>query len=407
MRFKSAFPLLLINMFLANLSMGLVIPILPELLELFRAGGQAAGYLVSCFGLTQFLFSPIAGNLADRYGRKPLIIAGLILFSASHLLAALSWDLSLLLVSRLIGGIGSAALIPAIIAYAADITTDDQRGKAMSWSGAAMTSGFIIGPGVGGLLAEWGLKAPFHASAIVGVLAMLCSLWLLPESLKPEARKLRLRTQRSKTNLFRQIALSVRSRYFILLLIVFTMTFGLTHFEAIFPLYVVQAYGFGTGEIAVLLTLCSLIATFNQIVLTDRISRRFGEKKVIGAMLALSAVSLACLLVSGNYFYVMFVTMLFFTFNNILRPTMNTLLSKAAGEDQGFVAGMNNAYTSLGTIFGPLLAGILFDVHLGLPYLFVYYIIMVGSIVLVRRIDGRSSPSASEAESETAFGTTG
>jgi len=393
MKFKSAFPLLLLNMFLANLSMGLVIPILPELLELFEAGGQAAGYLVSCFGLTQFLFSPMAGNLADRYGRKPLIIVGLILFSISNLLAALAWDISLLFVSRLIGGVGSAALIPAIIAYAADITTDEQRGKAMSWSGAAMTSGFIIGPGVGGLLAELGLKTPFYASATVGLLAMLCSLALLPESLSPEIRRLRQRMQEKKANLFRQIVLSVRSRYFVLLLIVFAMTFGLTHFEAIFPLYVVQAYGFSTGEIAILLTLCSLIGTVNQIVLTDRICRRFGEKKIIGAMLTLSAVTLACLLLSGNYFYVMFVTMLFFTFNNILRPTMNTLLSKAAGEDQGVVAGMNNAYTSLGTIFGPLLAGILFDIHLDLPYLFGAFVLLASSLILVRRIGGKQAAS--------------
>jgi len=83
-------------------------------------------------------------------------------------------------------------------------------------------------------------------------------------------------------------------------LIVFAMTFGLTHFEAIFPLYVVQAYGFSTAEIAILLTLCSLIGTVNQIVLTDRICRRFGEKKIIGAMLTISAVTLACLLLSGG-----------------------------------------------------------------------------------------------------------
>ncbi|MGV2686676.1 MFS transporter, partial [Clostridium perfringens] len=136
-------PLLLLNMFLANLSMGLVIPIIPELLEQFTASGQAAGYLVSCFGLTQFLFSPLAGNLSDRYGRKPMIIIGLILFAISNLLAAFAGDLTLLFVSRLIGGIGSAALIPSIIAYIADITADEQRSKAMSWLGASMTSGFI------------------------------------------------------------------------------------------------------------------------------------------------------------------------------------------------------------------------------------------------------------------------
>ena len=389
---KSAFPLLLLNMFLANLSMGLVIPIVPELLEEFSASGQAAGYLVSCFGLTQFLFSPIAGNLSDRYGRKPMIIIGLVLFALSNLLAAFASDLTLLFASRLIGGIGSAALIPSIIAYIADITADDQRSKSMSWLGASMTSGFIIGPGVGGLLAEWGIKMPFYVSACVGVLAMLCSFWGLPESVSANIRQMRSQVKEKRDNVFRQIALSVRSRYFVMLLIVFTMTFGLTHFEAIFPLFVVQVYGFTTGQIAILLTVCSLIGTMNQLLLTDRITRRFGEKQIIVAMLLLSAVSLVFLLFSGDFFYVMVITMLFFTFNNILRPTINTLLSRVAGNEQGFVAGMNNAYTSLGTIFGPLLAGILFEVHFDLPYLFGGFVLLVSSIFTGSRLKNLNSP---------------
>lgn len=377
---KSAFPLLLLNMFLANLSMGLVIPIVPELLKAFSASGQAAGYLVSCFGLTQFLFSPLAGTLSDRYGRKPLIITGLILFAISNLLAAFANDLTLLFVSRLIGGVGSAALVPPIIAYIADITADDRRSKAMSWLGASMTSGFIIGPGVGGLLAEWGIKAPFYVSACVGLLATLCSLWGLPESLSADIRRLGRHAKEKKDHVFRQIALSVRSRYFVLLLVVFAMTFGLTHFEAIFPLFVVQVYGFTTRQIAMLLTVCSFVGTLNQLLLTDRITQRFGETRIIVAMLLLSAVSLVCLLFSGRYYYVMAVTMLFFTFNNILRPAINTLMSKAAGTEQGFVAGMNNAYTSLGTIFGPMLAGILFEVHFDLSYLFGGFVLLVCGI---------------------------
>ncbi|MDT8979201.1 MFS transporter [Paenibacillus sp. chi10] len=389
---KSAFPLLLLNMFLANLSMGLVIPIVPELLEEFSASGQAAGYLVSCFGLTQFLFSPIAGNLSDRYGRKPMIIIGLVLFALSNLLAAFASDLTLLFASRLIGGIGSAALIPSIIAYIADITADDQRSKSMSWLGASMTSGFIIGPGVGGLLAEWGIKMPFYVSACVGVVAMVCSFWGLPESVSANIRQMHGQMKEKRDNVFRQIVLSVRSRYFVMLLIVFTMTFGLTHFEAIFPLFVVQVYGFTTRQIAILLTVCSLIGTLNQLLLTDRITRRFGEKQIIVAMLLLSAVSLVFLLFSGHFFYVMAFTMLFFTFNNILRPTINTLLSRVAGNEQGFVAGMNNAYTSLGTIFGPMLAGILFEVHFDLPYLFGGFVLLLSSIFTGIRLKNLHSP---------------
>ncbi|WP_349254213.1 MFS transporter [Paenibacillus sp. RC67] len=388
---KSSFPLLLLNMFLAMLSTGLVIPILPDLLHEFGAGGQAAGYLVSCFGLTQFIFSPIAGNLSDKYGRKPMIIVGLFLFALSNLIAALASDLSLLFVSRLIGGIGSAALVPSIMAYVADITTNEQRGKAMSLLGTSMTSGFIIGPGAGGLLAEFGTRAPFYASVGIGLLAMLCSLKFLPESLSLEQQIKQRQSHEKRENVLRQLVQSIKSPYFVLLLMVFALTFGLMQFEAIFPLFVVQSYGFTTRDIALLLTVCSLIATVNQLVLTGKLTRWLGEKKVISWMLLLCAVSLVCLLLSGNFIYVMVLTMLFFTFNNILRPTVNTLLSKEAGDEQGFVAGLNNAYMSLGNIFGPGLAGILFDIHINLPYVFGALVLVLSSIVAAKRIGKKKS----------------
>lgn len=381
---KSAFPFLLTYMFLAMLGIGLVIPILPELLIDFGAGGKAAGYLVSAFGLTQFLFSPIAGNLSDKYGRKPMIVVGLCLFVISNLLAAAADHFSLFLVSRLIGGMGSAALVPSIMAYVVDITTDEQRPRAMSFLGASMSSGFIIGPGLGGLLAEFGTRAPFFASASIGLLAVICCLPLLPESQSVEIRLMHLKSKQKKENIFRQLAQSVKSRYFILLLMIFALTFGLTHFEAIYPLFVTQSYGFTTRDISILFMVCSLIATFNQVMLTNRLTQRFGEKPIISSMLLLSAVSLVFLLFSGNFFYVMVITMLFFTFNNILRPTINTLLSKEAGNEQGFVAGLNNAYMSLGQIFGPVLAGALFDIHINLPYLFGAIVLLVSSFVSVK-----------------------
>lgn len=393
---QKTFPLLLVNMFLAMLGIGLVIPVLPQFLHEFGAGGQAAGYLVSCFGLTQFLFSPIAGNLADKYGRKPMIVLGLGMFALSNLCAAIADNLWFLFLSRLIGGAGSAALVPSIMAYAADITTNEQRTKAMSYIGASMSSGFIIGPGVGGLLAEFGMRAPFFASACIGVLAMLGSMIVLPEPLSLETRLKRQQSTVKKPNVFVQLALSIKSRFFVLLFLVFALTFGLTHFEAIYPLYVVQSYGFTTLDIAILFTVCSLIGTVNQVLLTTKLIHRFGEKKTINYTLLLSSISLIFLLFSGNFWYVMFVTMMFFTCNNILRPTINTLLSKGAGEQQGFVAGMNNAYMSLGNIFGPVLAGILFDIQINLPYLFGAFVLLIAYFVSVKWIESKRAITSLE-----------
>src|SRR5690606_3555717 len=106
-------------------------------------------------------FSPLAGDLSDRYGRKKIIITGLLLFSSSQLIFGLSDVVWLLYVSRIIGGLGSAFMVPAMMAYVADITSYENRGKGMGQLGASMSLGFVIGPGIGGFLASLGLRAPF------------------------------------------------------------------------------------------------------------------------------------------------------------------------------------------------------------------------------------------------------
>jgi len=380
---KTIFPLLLVYMFLAMLGAGLVIPILPQLLIEFGASGKAAGYLVSAFGLTQFLFSPIAGNFSDKYGRKPMIIGGLILFALSNLVGAVASNFTIFLISRFIGGIGSAALVPSIMAYIVDITTEEKRTKAMSLLGASMSSGFIVGPGVGGLLAELGTRAPFFTSATVGILAAMSCLFLLPES---KRTRLHIETTFKKENIILQLVQSIKSPYFILLFMVFSLTFGLAHFETAYPLVVTQKYGFTTRQISILFMVCSLVGTVNQLLLTSWLTNKFGEKHIISSMLLFSASALVLLLLSANFYYVMVMTMLYFSFNNILRPTINTLLSKEAGNEQGFVAGLNNAYMSLGQIFGPVLAGMLFDLQINLPYLFGAFVLIVSSAISMKQL---------------------
>ncbi|CAH0122764.1 MFS transporter [Paenibacillus sp. CECT 9249] len=373
--------LLMVNMFIAMLGIGLIIPVLPEFLKEFNAGGQTAGYLVAAFGLTQFIFSPIGGEWSDKYGRKKLIIAGLALFSISNLLFAIASHVWLLYFARLLGGIGAAAMIPSMMAYVADTTTEEKRGKGMGLLGAAMSLGFVIGPGIGGFLAELGLRAPFYVSACVGALAMLSSLAFLPESLPKEKQLENRNIQVAKESLFRQFARSFKAPYFVLLILVFTLTFGLANFEAIFPLFVDHKYGFSAREISILITCGALAGVVIQALLIDKLIKRFGEKTLINLTFILSAIALVGMLLSGQFWYVMLVTLFFFTFTSIMRPAINTLLSKMAGEEQGFVAGMNNAYMSLGNIFGPALAGILFDTHVNFPYMF-GALILVGSLAL-------------------------
>lgn len=158
---------LMINMFIAVGSFGIIIPILPAYLASIGQGGTAAGLMIAIFAGAQLVMSPIAGKWADQYGRRKMIIYGLIGLTLSMFVFYFSNSVTVLYISRAIGGAGAALLIPAIFAYVADITTMDQRAKGNSYVSAAMSLGIVIGPGIGGFLAEYDLKLPLLVSTIV------------------------------------------------------------------------------------------------------------------------------------------------------------------------------------------------------------------------------------------------
>jgi len=373
--------ILIVNMFIAQVGVGIIIPILPKFMQDFGVGSATLGYLVSAMGLTQFLFSPLAGQWADQYGRKMIIVCGIAMLSVSQYIFGFANELWMLYVSRLVGGIGIAFTTPAITAYVVDITTDDNRGKGLGWIGAAMSFGIVIGPGIGGFLAEYGVRLPFYVASAASAFSMLVAFLLLPETLSKEKQLLAKNSLQKKENIFSQVVMSFKAPYLFLLVLIFILTFGLVNVEVIFGLYVDVKYGFTPKDIATLLTVGVLMGTFVQALLIDRLLRRFGERVVINTSMILSAASLVLMLLPGNFWYILLVTTLFLTFTSILRPAINTLLSKMAGEEQGFVAGMNNTYTSVGIIIGPSIAGILFDIHINLPYVF-GIVLILGSLAI-------------------------
>ena len=157
---------------------------MPTYLKTFGAAGQVLGFIIAIFAFAQFLFSPIAGNLSDRYGRKNLIIFGLFVNGLSQIMIGLSSEIWMLFVSRFITGVGSAFIVPPVMAYAADLTTNEERGKAMGWLGAAISLGFMIGPGIGGLLSNVSLHFPFYFGGSAAIFAGILSFMVLP-SIKP------------------------------------------------------------------------------------------------------------------------------------------------------------------------------------------------------------------------------
>ena len=158
LRNRGAMLLVMLNIFLAFTGIGLVVPIMPTYMNELGITGSTVGLLVASFSFAQLLISPIAGRLSDRIGRKKVIVAGLIVFALSELLFGLANVPWLLFVSRMLGGTGAALIMPAVMAYVADTTSYEERAKGMGLINAAITTGFIIGPGIGGYLAEIGTR---------------------------------------------------------------------------------------------------------------------------------------------------------------------------------------------------------------------------------------------------------
>lgn len=369
--------ILMINMFIAIGSFGIIIPILPAYLASIGQGGTVAGLMVSIFAGAQLVMSPLAGKWADQYGRRIMIIAGLSGLALSMFVFYFSDSISILYLSRVIGGIGAALLIPAIFAYVADITTVEQRAKGNSYISAAMSLGIVIGPGVGGFLADFGLKMPLLVSALVGTAAVLFSALWLKESREPAGSAVEVADE----PMMRKLAQSIHKPYFVPLVLVLVMSFGLMAYESVIGLFVDNKFGATPQDIAVMVTSTGIISVIAQLFIVDYIVRRFGEGSVVNIFLTVTTAGFLLSLFVSSYALFFVVTLIIFLATSILRPVLNTLISKLAGNEQGFAMGMNNAYMSIGNVLGPTLAGLLYDVDIYFPF-FLGLVVLAVTVLL-------------------------
>lgn len=355
---------LMINMFIAIGSFGIIIPILPAYLQSIGQGGTAAGLMIAIFAGAQLIFSPIAGKWTDQYGRRKMIIYGLVGLTASMFIFYAVDTIWWLYFSRVIGGIGAALLVPAIFAYVADITTMEQRAKGNSLISAAMSLGIVIGPGIGGFLTDYGLKVPFLISAIVSLVAVIFSIIVLKESQQEQAEGVHYDDE----SMVKKLVRSVKMPYFIPLVITLVMSFGLMAYESVLGLFVDNEFGATPQEIALMITATGIISTIVQLFVVDRLVVNLGEEKVLNIFLGVATVGFLLSIFASSYVLFFGITLIIFLATSILRPVLNTLISKLAGHEQGFAMGMNNAYMSIGNILGPTLAGLLYDVNIIYPF---------------------------------------
>ncbi|MEE3949744.1 MFS transporter [Bacillus wiedmannii] len=377
---KFTINILLGNLFMVSLGLGLVIPVLPTLINELDISGSTVGYLVAIYAITQFIMSPFSGKWVDQYGRKPTIILGLLIFAVSELLFGLGENVYVLFISRILGGFSNALIFPAVTAFIVDVTSENERPKAMGYMSAAINTGFLIGPGIGGFLADINMRMPFFVAALFGALSVVFSFLLLKEPNEFEEKNEQKEMETKGNEYFRQI---FHPMYIIAFLIIFISSFGLASFESILSLYVDYKFNFSPKEIAGVVSVSSIIGMMGQIFLFEHLTKKIGEIALIRYSLALAAIFIFLMTIANSYVTILLTSLLLFVGFDFIRPSVTTYLSKIAGNQQGFVGGMNSMFTSIGNIGGPIVGGTLFDININFPYYFATIVIICGTILTI------------------------
>lgn len=354
--YKASLPFILITVFIDVLGIGLMLPVLPALVgEL--AGSQDLqsywyGALMVTFGLTQFLAMPLLGALSDRYGRRPVLLLSIFGLGIAYLVTATTHSLVILLLSRVVSGATSASFTVAN-AYVADITTPAERSKGFGAIGAAFGLGFIVGPALGGLLADSDLRLPFWVAAGMALLNGLYGWFVLPESLPVERRRpMRLR----QANPFGALKHLSGLHGVGLLIVVYTLVLlAQWILQTTWVLYTSFRFNWQPSDNGIALCLVGLMAVLAQGVFMGPLLKRFGEQRLalIGITSAMFA-SIGYGLIDQSWMLYLLISanMLSFTAS----PALQGIISKAAHEsEQGLTQGALNSIASLTTVIAPLI----------------------------------------------------
>ncbi len=338
------------------LGFGIIIPNLAYYAEDIGASPTKIAILLSIYSGMQLVFAPIWGRLSDKHGRKPAILFGLLGNAAALVAFGLAKDYMWLFIARSAAGIASAAVLPSVMAYVADVTTSEERGKGMGLMGAAMGLGFILGPAIGGVMGRHDL--PFFVAGGLSLLTFLFALVLLPESLQ-KGTVAEQHEWVSPRELFRGTTL--KSSLTPLFLVAFFSTFSFAGLEATFPLFIKEGWGFGQREMGWMFMVMGAIVVPLQGGLLGKLINKLGERRIIVAGLLLNALGMVLLLYAFNFVTLTVYLTITGIGNQLIRPTNTSWISKQTQIGQGAAIGIMDAFLSLGRILGPLLGGWLYD----------------------------------------------
>ncbi|MCI5812561.1 MAG: MFS transporter [Lactobacillus sp.] len=368
--------------FLICLGMSLIFPVMPFIRNEYHFSAFDMGMMSSLFALVQFVASPIVGRMSDKMGRKPMLVWGLVVFSLAEFVFAATSKLWLFDLSRAVDGLSAAMFVPTSMALAADITTRQQRAKVIGWLSAAFSGGLMLGPGLGGLLANISYKMPFWVAGVLGIISALIAVFALPAD---NQEVIQSTTEHPEEELvdssWAQVKKMMTPALLVLFIMILVSAFGLAGFESIYSLYVNQVHHFDLGTIAAVLTVNGVLSLILQVFLFDRLVIWFGEVKIIRWSFFISVIGTLIVIYDHSHWQLFVATLIVYEGFDMLRPAITTLLTKMSEDNQGLLNGINMSLTSVGNIIGPLLSGALLDMNYQAPYLVVAGFMLVSFLI--------------------------
>lgn len=351
--------------FVNALGYGIIIPILYSYSLKFGLSDFQNGLLFALFSICQFASTPIIGRLSDKFGRKPLLVISLAGTALSFFMAAFAPSAAFLFLARALDGL-TAGNIPVASAVISDTTQPKDRAKGFGIIGASFGFGFIFGPAISAVTVGYGIGVPFIIAGVISVIAVILTAIILPETNKHMGEV--------KTGKLFDIPKLIKAATdksvgsTLVMSLVYSFAFGMLIYG--FQPFSVKALKLSANEISALFTLFGVVGLITQVLFLPRVVKRLGDKQSLQFSLVLLAIGFLGMFLTRNIVLFVLISILFGFANSFINPLVQTILSKETDEkSQGSIMGINASYVSIGTIFGPIIGGIIATFAIASPFL--------------------------------------
>lgn len=399
---KASVQFIFATIFLDALGIGILIPVLPDLIRRFSDDPSFVshyyGYFISVYALMQFVASPVLGALSDRFGRRPVLLVSLIGAVFDYILMAFAPNLSILFIGRVIAGLTGASMTVAT-AYMADISDDNNRAANFGLIGAAFGFGFIVGPAIGGFTGSLGHQYPFLAAAALNLLNFVFGVFILPESLPKELRR---QIDITKLNPLKSLAKIMKpSPILALIWVNFLLYFAGQVHPASWALFTEYKFKWSPTDIGISLSVVGIATAVVQGGLTRILIPKLGEWRSVFVAIVVSALAYAGYAYATES-WMMYAILIPSAIAGIAGPALQSLISRETpSQEQGELQGTLVALISLTAILGPLLYTELFarltatgieNPFPGAPYVAASIITVISGVIFAVHRAPRAQP---------------